>query len=135
MSATAPDTIPLFDLVLEDEDVAAVVDALRSGWLTMGPRIEAFEEAFAAHLGVAHAIATSSCTAALHLAYLAAGIGPGDEVIVPSLTFVATANAAVYCGARPVFGLSCRFGGDSSVGKVDVDAGAAEVDHRDQRLS
>jgi len=103
MSATARDSIPLFDLVLDDEDVAAVVDALRSGWLTMGPRIQAFEEAFAEHLGVAHAIATSSCTAALHLAYLAAGVGPGDEVIVPSLTFVATANAAVYCGARPVF--------------------------------
>jgi dTDP-4-amino-4,6-dideoxygalactose transaminase len=103
MTATARDTIPLFDLVLDDEDVAAVVDALRSGWLTMGPRIQAFEKAFAEHLGVAHAIATSSCTAALHLAYLAAGVGPGDEVIVPSLTFVATANAAVYCGARPVF--------------------------------
>jgi dTDP-4-amino-4,6-dideoxygalactose transaminase len=103
MTTTASQTIPLFDLVLADEDVAAVVDALRSGWLTMGPRIEAFEQAFAAHLGVAHAIATSSCTAALHLAYLAAGVGPGDEVIVPSLTFVATANAAVYCGARPVF--------------------------------
>ena len=103
MTTKAPDTIPLFDLVMEDEDVAAVVDALRSGWLTMGPRIQAFEEAFAEHLGVAHAIATSSCTAALHLAYLAAGIGPGDEVIVPSLTFVATANAAIYCGARPVF--------------------------------
>lgn len=95
--------IPLFDLVLEDEDVTAVVDALRSGWLTMGPRIEAFEKAFAEHLGVSHAIATSSCTAALHLAYLAAGVGPGDEVIVPSLTFVATANAAAYCGATPVF--------------------------------
>ncbi len=103
MSATTREVIPLFDLVLEDEDVAAVVDALRSGWLTMGPRIQAFEEAFAEHLGVAHAIATSSCTAALHLAYLAAGVGPGDEVIVPSLTFVATANAAMYCGARPVF--------------------------------
>jgi dTDP-4-amino-4,6-dideoxygalactose transaminase len=103
MTATARDTIPLFDLVLEDEDVGAVVDALRSGWLTMGPRIQAFEEAFAEHLGVAHAIATSSCTAALHLAYLAAEVGPGDEVIVPSMTFVATANAAVYCGARPVF--------------------------------
>jgi dTDP-4-amino-4,6-dideoxygalactose transaminase len=103
MTATARDTIPLFDLVLDDEDVAAVVDALRSGWLTMGPRIQAFEEAFAEHLGVAHAIAMSSCTAALHLAYLAAGVGPGDEVIVPSMTFVATANAAVYCGARPVF--------------------------------
>jgi len=103
MTATAPETIPLFDLVLEDDDVAAVVDVLRSGWLTMGPRIEAFERAFAEHLGVAHAIATSSCTAALHLAYLAAGVGAGDEVIVPSMTFVATANAAVYCGARPVF--------------------------------
>jgi dTDP-4-amino-4,6-dideoxygalactose transaminase len=103
MTATARDVIPLFDLVLEDEDVAAVVDALRSGWLTMGPRIQAFEEAFAEHLGVPHAIATSSCTTALHLAYLAAGVEPGDEVIVPSMTFVATANAAVYCGARPVF--------------------------------
>ena len=69
----------------------------------MGPRIQAFEEAFAEHLGVRHAIATSSCTAALHLAYLAAGVEPGDEVIVPSMTFVATANAAVYCGAEPVF--------------------------------
>jgi dTDP-4-amino-4,6-dideoxygalactose transaminase len=97
------DVIPLFDLQLGDEDIAAVVDALRSGWLTMGPRIQAFEAAFARHLGVAHAIATSSCTAALHLAYLAAGVGPGDEVIVPSMTFVATANAAIYCGADPVF--------------------------------
>ncbi len=105
MTATGPrpDMIPLFDLRLEDDDVAAVVEVLRSGWLTMGPRIQEFEDAFAEHLGVAHAIATSSCTAALHLACLTAGIGPGDEVIVPSFTFVATANAAVYCGARPVF--------------------------------
>lgn len=103
MSAVSRDIIPLFDLQLKDEDIAAVVEALRSGWLTMGPRIQEFEQAFAEHLGVAHAIATSSCTAALHLAYLAAGIGPGDEVIVPSMTFVATANAAVYCGARPIF--------------------------------
>jgi len=95
--------IPLFDLVLEPQDLEAVTAALASGWLTMGPRIEAFEHAFAQHLGVPHAIAVSSCTAALHLAYLAAGVGPGDEVIVPSFTFVATANAAVYCGARPVF--------------------------------
>lgn len=95
--------VPLFDLRLHDEDIEAVADALRSGWLTMGPRIRAFEEAFAQHLGVAHAVAVSSCTAALHLAYAAAGVGPGDEVIVPSYTFVATANAAVYCGAKPVF--------------------------------
>ncbi len=95
--------IPLFDLRLEPEDIEAVTETLRSGWLTMGPRIEAFEAAFAARLGVTHAIALSNGTAALHLAMLAAGVVPGDEVIVPSYTFVATANAAIYCGATPVF--------------------------------
>ena len=69
----------------------------------MGPRVEAFEAAFAEHLGCRHAVAVSSCTAALHLAYLAAGVGPGDEVIVPSMTFAATANAVLYCGGTPVF--------------------------------
>ncbi|HWF73621.1 MAG TPA: DegT/DnrJ/EryC1/StrS family aminotransferase [Solirubrobacteraceae bacterium] len=96
-------TIPLFDLELEPEDLEAVTDTLRSGWLTMGPRTEAFEGAFAEHLGVRHALALASGTAALHLAYLAAGIGPGDEVIVPAFTFVATANAVLYCGGQPVF--------------------------------
>ncbi|HXB64356.1 MAG TPA: DegT/DnrJ/EryC1/StrS family aminotransferase [Solirubrobacteraceae bacterium] len=95
--------LPLFDLQLDKQDLYAVAQTLRSGWLTMGPRTEAFEDAFAAHLGARHAIAVSSCTAALHLAYLAAGVGPGDEVIVPSFTFVATAAAVVYCGATPVF--------------------------------
>jgi len=95
--------IPLFDLRFEPEDLEAVAEALRSGWLTQGPRVAALEEAFAAHLGCAHAVAVSSCTAALHLAYRAAGVGPGDEVIVPSYTFVATANAVLYCGATPVF--------------------------------
>jgi len=95
--------IPLFDLRLDPEDVEAVMEVLRSGWLTMGPRTAAFEEAFAAHLGVKHAVAVSSCTAALHLSYLAAGVGPGDEVIVPSVTFAATAAAAIYCGATPIF--------------------------------
>jgi dTDP-4-amino-4,6-dideoxygalactose transaminase len=102
MSGAEPQ-IPLFDIRLSDSDIAAVVEALRSGWLTMGPRTEGFEEAFADHLGARHAVAVSSGTAALHLAYLAAGVGPGDEVIVPALTFVATANAARYCGATPVF--------------------------------
>ena len=96
------DPIPAFDVRLDEADVEAVVQTLRSGWLTMGPRIEAFEAEFARHLGVQHAVATSSATAALHLAYLAAGVGPGDEVIVPGITFVATAAAARYCGARPV---------------------------------
>ncbi|MFP5362532.1 MAG: DegT/DnrJ/EryC1/StrS family aminotransferase [Thermoleophilia bacterium] len=94
--------VPLFDIRLSDEDVAAVERTLRSGWLTMGPRTEEFENAFAAALGARHAVATSSCTAALHLAYLAAGVGPGDEVVVPAITFVATAAAARYCGAEPV---------------------------------
>jgi dTDP-4-amino-4,6-dideoxygalactose transaminase len=94
--------IPLFDIRLDDEHVAAVAETLRSGWLTMGPRTEEFERAFAEHLGVRHAIALSNGTAALHLAYLAAGVGPGDEVIVPAITFVATAAAARYCGATPV---------------------------------
>lgn len=95
--------IPLFDLRLEPGDIEAVTDTLRSGWLTMGPRTEAFEHAFAVHLGARHAVALASGTAALHLAYRAAGIGPGDEVIVPSFTFVATVNAVLYCGGRPVF--------------------------------
>jgi dTDP-4-amino-4,6-dideoxygalactose transaminase len=95
--------VPLFDLRLDPEDVEAVMEVLRSGWLTMGPRTAEFEETFAEHLGVRHCVAVSSCTAALHLAYLAAGVGAGDEVIVPAMTFAATAAAAIYCGATPVF--------------------------------
>ncbi len=95
--------LPLFDLRVEEQDLQAVAETLRSGWLTLGPRTAEFEEAFATQLGARHAVAVSSCTAALHLAYLAAGVGPGDEVIVPSFTFAATANAVLYCGATPVF--------------------------------
>ena len=103
MSADAFPELPLFDLRLQPQDLEAVAQTLRSGWLTLGPRTAAFEEAFAAQLGARHAVALSSCTAALHLAYLAAGAGPGDEVIVPAFTFAATAAAVVYCGATPVF--------------------------------
>jgi len=94
--------VPLFDLRLTDRHRAAVDAVLRSGWLTMGPKIHEFEEAFARHLGVRHAVAVSSCTAALHLAYLGAGIGSGDEVVVPAITFVATAAAVRHCGGVPV---------------------------------
>lgn len=74
-----------------------------SGWMTQGPQVAAFEKLFAEIHGVNHAIAVSNCTTALHLALVAAGVGPGDEVIVPAFTWVSTANAAVYCGAKPVF--------------------------------
>jgi dTDP-4-amino-4,6-dideoxygalactose transaminase len=103
VTGTSRSSIPLFDLRLEPEDVAAVEAVYRSGALGMGERVAAFEEAFAAQLGARHAVAVSSCTAALHLAYLAAGVGPGDEVIVPSFTFAATANAVLYAGGTPVF--------------------------------
>ena len=103
MSSAQEQLIPLFDVKLEQAHIDAVSDTLRSGWLTMGPRTQEFEQAFAEHLGSRHAIALANCTAALHLAYLAAGVGPGDEVVVPAITFVATAAAARYCGAEPVF--------------------------------
>jgi dTDP-4-amino-4,6-dideoxygalactose transaminase len=94
--------VPLTDVAMPEDDVQAVLDCLRSGWLTMGPRTKAFEEALAQHLGTPHAVTVSSGTAALHLACLAAGIGAGDEVIVPAFTFVASASAARYAGAEPV---------------------------------
>jgi dTDP-4-amino-4,6-dideoxygalactose transaminase len=104
VTETSPDRlIPVFDLRITQEDLDAVADTLRSGWLTMGPRTIEFEAAFAESIGARHAVAVSSCTAALHLAYLAADIGPGDEVIVPSYTMAATAAAVLYAGGTPVF--------------------------------
>jgi dTDP-4-amino-4,6-dideoxygalactose transaminase len=94
--------VPLTDLVISDEDLEAVADCLRSGWLTMGPRTQEFESAVAEWTGAEHAVAVSSGTAALHLACAALGLGAGDEVIVPAFTFLATANAPRYCGATPV---------------------------------
>lgn len=95
--------IPVIRPVLGDEEAAAVAEVVRSGWVAQGPRVAAFEEAFAERMGAAHGVATSSCTTALHLALLLAGVGPGDDVVVPSLSFIATANAARYVGAEPVF--------------------------------
>ena len=95
--------VPLVNVVISESEIAAVEEVYRSGWLTMGPRTAELEGQFAEYVGARHAVAVSSCTAALHLICLAAGIGPGDEVVVPSLTFVATANAIRYTGATPVF--------------------------------
>jgi|HubBroStandDraft_3_1064219.scaffolds.fasta_scaffold110081_2 dTDP-4-amino-4,6-dideoxygalactose transaminase len=94
--------VPLTDLAMPERDVEAVMECLRSGWLTMGPRTQAFEQALARRVGTPHAVTVSSGTAALHLAFLAAGIGPGDEVIVPAVTFVASASAVRFTGAEPV---------------------------------
>jgi perosamine synthetase len=88
---------------VDEDDIAAVASTLRSEWLTTGPGVGEFERAFAAAVGTREAVAVSSGTAALHAAMAALGIGPGDEVIVPSMTFAATANCVVFCGARPVF--------------------------------
>lgn len=81
----------------------ALGDVLDSGWLTQGPKVAAFEGLFAEQTGAAHAIATTSCTTAMHLVLAAAGIGPGDEVLVPAFTWIATANVVLYCGGTPVF--------------------------------
>jgi len=88
---------------LGDEEIAAVAEVIASGWVAQGPRVAAFEAEFARVQQAGYAVATSSCTTALHLALVVAGVAPGDDVVVPSFSFIATANAAVYVGARPVF--------------------------------
>ncbi len=96
-------SVPLADVQVTEADLEAIIATYRSGWLSMGPRTEAFEAEFAEFTGARHAFAVTNGTAALHLACLAVGLGPGDEVIVPSLTFVASVNAIAYTGATPVF--------------------------------
>lgn len=95
--------IPIARPVLDEAEAEAARQAVLSGWVTQGPQVAAFEGEFAAHLGAPHACAVSSCTAALHLALLALGVGPGDEVITASHSFIATANSVRYCGAAPIF--------------------------------
>ncbi|HEV2992869.1 MAG TPA: DegT/DnrJ/EryC1/StrS family aminotransferase [Acidimicrobiia bacterium] len=95
--------VPVMRPWLGEEEALAVAEALRSGWIAQGPRVAAFEAAFAETIGAEAAVAVSSCTAALHLALVVGGVGAGDDVVVPSLSFIATANAPTYVGARPVF--------------------------------
>ncbi|MFC2174227.1 DegT/DnrJ/EryC1/StrS family aminotransferase, partial [Acidobacteriota bacterium] len=96
-------SIPLFDVNFDEREVESVAETVRSKWISMGRNVARLEEEMARRLGVENVVAVSSCTAALHLALLVAGVGPGDEVILPSLTFVATANAVKYVGGTPVF--------------------------------
>jgi dTDP-4-amino-4,6-dideoxygalactose transaminase len=95
--------IPVARPFVGAEEESAVSEVLRSGWLSQGPRVAKFEEAFAAYVGAPHAVAVSSCTTALHLALLALGVRAGDEIICPSFSFIATANSIVHAGANPVF--------------------------------
>jgi dTDP-4-amino-4,6-dideoxygalactose transaminase len=95
--------VPVMVPLLGQEEADAAAEAVLSGWVAQGPRVARFEQEFAASIGAAHGVAASSCTTALHLALVACDIGPGDQVVVPSLSFIATANAVRYVGAVPVF--------------------------------
>jgi perosamine synthetase len=102
-SPTSSRVIPVARPFLGADEEKAVVDVLRSGWISQGPRVAEFEQRFAEYVGSPYAVAVSSCTTALHLALLAVGVKEGDEVLCPSLSFIATANAIIHTGATPVF--------------------------------
>src|SRR5204863_7675059 len=105
-TAARPATRPLIAIAkptLGEAEAAAAREAILSGWVTQGPQVAAFEREFAQYVGAPHACAVSNCTAALHLALHALGVGSGDEVVTVSHSFIATANAIRYCGAKLVF--------------------------------
>ena len=107
---------------IDDKDINGVVDVLKSGWITTGPKCDAFEKAFAAYVGAPHACALTSATAGMHLVLLALNLKPGDEVITSSMTWVSTVNMIELCGAKPVM--------------VDIDrAAAAPAGRRDGRTT
>lgn len=95
--------LPITKPVFDQDELEMIANALKSGWVVQGPNVCHFETAFAQFCGIQHAVATTSCTTALHLGLIALGVQPGDEIILPSFTYIATANAVEYCGAKPVF--------------------------------
>ncbi|MEZ5316955.1 MAG: DegT/DnrJ/EryC1/StrS aminotransferase family protein [Vicinamibacterales bacterium] len=122
MITTATTAVPFSPPDIGADEIAEVIATLESGWLSTGPRVRRFEAAFAAYVGAPHAVALNSCTAGLHLALLAAGVGPGDQVVTSPLTFCATANVILHTGATPVFADV-----DPETGNLDPDAAAAAV--------
>src|SRR5688572_2684911 len=112
-------SVPFHRPSIGDEEIAEVVDTLRSGWLTTGPKVERFQQAFAAAVGARHAVALNSATAALHLALEAVGVRAGDDVIIPTYTFTATGEVVTYLGARPVLS-DCR------ADTLNIDVGTIE---------
>lgn len=103
LTGKAKMNIPIAKPFLDREEEEAAVEAIRSGWVSQGPKVQEFEDLFSRYVGAKYAVATTSCTTALHAALAVSGVGPGDEVVVPSLSFIATANAVVHAGAVPVF--------------------------------
>ena len=128
-AGVAPMSIPLTRPVLGEAEERAVLEVLRSGWLVQGPKVAELERVVAGLVGARHAVATSNCTTALHLALILHGIGAGDEVIVPSFTFIATANAVTYTGATPVFADI-----DPSTYNLDPDAVNAAITPRTKAI-
>lgn len=112
--------IPVMVPHLGEEEAQAAAEAVRSGWVAQGPRVARFEQEFASRVGADHGVAVSSCTAALHLALVLLDVRPGDEVIVPSFSFIATANAVRYVGATPVFADVDLATGNVTVQTVDA---------------
>lgn len=117
--------VPVARPLLGEEEIAAVTEVLRSGMIASGPKVAAFEKAFAEHVGAKHAVATSNATTGLHAALVAMGCGPGDEVILPAFTFIATANTVLFSGATPVF-----VDVDPETYNVDLDAVEAAITER-----
>lgn len=121
--------IPIALPITGEEEALAAADVVRSGWLTQGPRVAEFERAVAAYCGTEHAVAVSNCTTALHLALIVLDIGSGDEVICPSMSFIATANAIVHAGATPVFADV-----DPQTYNLDPDAAEAAITPRTKAI-
>ena len=126
---TGPPFVPLARPDMGEAELSALAEVVASGWLTTGPRVKAFETAFADHVGASEAVALNSCTAGLHLSLLACGVGPGDEVITTPLTFAATANTVLHAGATPVFVDVSR-----ATATMDVAATAAAISPRTRVL-